>query len=153
MKKSICGLIIFCSMMAITIAGSGDTATAQGSITDYNNVVIVLDASGSMNDVMRGTTVQKMKAAKSALIKVIDQIPENTNVGLLVFGSSNVQDDWVYPLGPINREMLETAIQLPMPEGRTPLGAYIKKGADRLLDQRKKQFGYGTYRLLVVTDG
>ena len=29
----------------------------------------------------------------------------------------------------------------------------MKQGADALLDARKKQFGYGTYRLLVVTDG
>jgi hypothetical protein len=33
------------------------------------------------------------------------------------------------------------------------LGRYIKKGADRLLQERVKQFGYGSYRLLVVTDG
>jgi hypothetical protein len=33
------------------------------------------------------------------------------------------------------------------------LGAYIKKGADRLLQERARQFGYGTFRLLVVTDG
>ena len=29
----------------------------------------------------------------------------------------------------------------------------MKRGADVLLDARRKQFGYGTYRLLVVTDG
>lgn len=29
----------------------------------------------------------------------------------------------------------------------------MKRGADALLEARKKQFGYGTYRLLVVTDG
>jgi hypothetical protein len=40
-----------------------------------------------------------------------------------------------------------------MPGGGTPLGAYLKKGADRLLEERAKQFGYGTFRLLVVTDG
>jgi hypothetical protein len=33
------------------------------------------------------------------------------------------------------------------------LGRYIKIGADRLLEERAKQFGYGTYRLLIVTDG
>jgi hypothetical protein len=33
------------------------------------------------------------------------------------------------------------------------LGAYLKKGADRLLEERARQFGYGTFRLLVVTDG
>jgi hypothetical protein len=45
------------------------------------------------------------------------------------------------------------AIDRPMPGRGTPLGAYIKKGADRLLEARAKQFGYGTFRLLVVTDG
>ena len=29
----------------------------------------------------------------------------------------------------------------------------MKRGADALLKARRKQFGYGTYRLLVVTDG
>ena len=29
----------------------------------------------------------------------------------------------------------------------------MKRGADALLKAREKQFGYGTYRLLIVTDG
>ena len=29
----------------------------------------------------------------------------------------------------------------------------MKKGADTLLKARKSQYGYGSYRLLVVTDG
>jgi hypothetical protein len=45
------------------------------------------------------------------------------------------------------------AIDAPRPHGATPLGAYIKRGADRLLEARAKQFGYGTFRLLIVTDG
>ena len=42
---------------------------------------------------------------------------------------------------------------LPEPGHGTPLGTYLKKGADMLLEQWEKQEGYGTYRLLVVTDG
>ena len=34
-----------------------------------------------------------------------------------------------------------------------PLGRYIRIGANRLLEQREKQYNYGNYRLLVVTDG
>jgi hypothetical protein len=33
------------------------------------------------------------------------------------------------------------------------LGSYLRTGANRLLEQRAEQLGYGTYRLLVVTDG
>jgi len=37
--------------------------------------------------------------------------------------------------------------------GRTPLGQYMKIGADALLAKKEKQHNYGSYRLLVVTDG
>jgi hypothetical protein len=37
--------------------------------------------------------------------------------------------------------------------GGTPLGAYMKVAADLLLQERKKQYGYGSYRLLILTDG
>jgi hypothetical protein len=45
------------------------------------------------------------------------------------------------------------AIDRPYPSGGTPLGEYTKVAADRLLRARDEQHGYGTYRLLVVTDG
>jgi uncharacterized protein (DUF58 family) len=118
-----------------------------------NNVVIVLDASGSMNQTMRGATVKRMDAAKSALRELVQRIPPDTNVGLLVFSSANLRNEWAYPLGPRDEAKLLAAIDAPQPGGGTPLGAYIAKGTNALLERRKKQFGYGTYRLLVVTDG
>ncbi|MCI0540518.1 MAG: VWA domain-containing protein [Verrucomicrobiales bacterium] len=119
----------------------------------HDNVVIVLDASGSMNGALSGSKLNKMAAAKVALKEVLKNVPPSTRVGLLVFSARNVQDDWVYPLGPRNDSELFKAIDLPMPGRGTPLGQYIKVGADRLLEERAKQFGYGTFRLLIVTDG
>lgn len=118
-----------------------------------DNVVIVLDASGSMSQRMRGSGVQKMKAAKAALKSVLRNLPETTHIGLLVFSAKNLRNDWVYPLGPRDETRLLEAIDRPMPESGTPLGKYIKMGADRLLEARAQQYGYGTYRLLIVTDG
>ena len=118
-----------------------------------DNVVIVLDASGSMSEKMRGTGVRKIDAAKAALEEVLAKTPQSTHIGLLVFSAKGVRDPWIYPLGPRNDRALMTAIHRPQPGGGTPLGRYIGIGANRLLEQRKKQFGYGTYRLLVVTDG
>jgi hypothetical protein len=94
-----------------------------------------------------------MTAAKQALHQVLQHVPETTHIGLLVFSSSNVKDPWVYPLGPRDEVKLKAAIDLPRPKGGTPLGNFIKIGADRLLQEREKQHGYGSYRLLVVTDG
>jgi len=116
-----------------------------------DNIVIILDASGSMNENFIG--IKKMDAAKSALWEVVKKTPNTINIGLLVFSAKNVKNDWVYPLGPRNDAKLYESINLPQPGGDTPLGKYIKKGADRLLEQREKQYGYGSYRLLIVTDG
>jgi len=70
---------------------------AEGVYTD--NVVIVLDASGSMAERMRGFRASKMEAAKAALLDVLKQIPATTHVGLLVFSGRGVRDPWVFPLG------------------------------------------------------
>jgi hypothetical protein len=121
-------------------------ALAAGD-TDRDNVVVVLDASGSMGDSIDG--VRKMAAAKDALKVVLAQLPDNVNVGILVFPS----DGWIYKLGPKDLTRINAAIDRIDDGGGTPLGEYIKRGADALLKQREAQFGYGSYRLIVVTDG
>ena len=128
------------------------TAPAQSY---YDNVVIVLDSSGSMDETMGNPPVRKMDAAKAALKEVLKQVPTSTHVGLLVFSAANIEpgQEWVYPLGPRDDQKLIQAIDRPEPGDGTPLAAAIKAGADRLLQERVKQLGYGTCRLLVVTDG
>ena len=136
--------------IALCVGVFGELGSAQEAVFP-DNVVIVLDTSGSMDGQMKG--VKKMDAAKSALKEVLWQLPETTHIGLLVFGPRGGEEDWIYPLGPRDDEKLTQAIDMPTPDGGTPLGIYMKRGADRLLEQRQTQFGYGTYKLLVVTDG
>ena len=133
------------TMAILLIAGTMQAAENK------NNVVILLDTSGSMQEQMRTVHETKWNAAKTALSNVVDQIPEDTNVGLLLFNP----EDWIYDLGPVNKDELKTAINNASitPQSGTPLGTYLKKAADRLLQARDKAFGYGTYKLLVVTDG
>lgn len=129
-----------------------DALSEEGVHTE--NIVIILDASGSMKDKFSSDqTKTKMAAAKEALRQVVRKIPDGTNIGVLVFSGTNTQKNWVYPLSPKDDDELMKAISLPRPGGGTPLGNYIKIGADRLLEQREKQYNYGSYRLLVVTDG
>lgn len=130
----------------------GTMSSAFGDLLT-NNVVVVLDSSGSMSSKMGTSSMKKMDAAKEALIEVLKQTPADTQIGLLVFSAKSSEEEWLYPLGPRDDERLIQAIRLPVPGYKTPLGEYIKKGADRLLKEREKQFGYGTYRLLIVTDG
>ena len=119
-----------------------------------DNIVVILDASGSMQDKFSGDrTKSKMEAAKAALQEVLAKVPDETRIGLLVFSGVNIRNEWVYPLGPKDTQKLIAAIDLPQPSGDTPLGKYIRIGANRLLEQREKQYNYGNYRLLIVTDG
>ena len=51
---------------------------------DTTNVMIVLDASGSMRGQIEGRT--KMEIAKQAIREVLKTIPEDVRVGLRVYG-------------------------------------------------------------------
>lgn len=127
-------------------------AFGQDATSVYrDNVVIVVDASGSMGNNWSGTNDERMSIAKKAMKTVLSETDENTQIGILVFGGASSK--WVYPLGPKDNEALEKAIESIRTGGGTPLGTNIKKGADALLVQREKQYGYGSYRLLIVTDG
>ncbi len=138
-------------LTAICLASVVAGAEAQDRVYS-DNVVIVLDGSGSMQEPMAAGALTKMQAAKQALHQVLSQLPTTTQVGLLVF-SDSMHDDWPYALGPLDAGRLAAAIDSVSPGGNTPLGQYIKKGGDRLLKQRAKQYGYGSYRLMIVTDG
>ncbi len=135
------------ALLGAVLAGLWAAPLGQAQVQVTDNVVVVVDASGSMGTPMGGST--RMSVAKDALKQVLEQIPDTTHVGILVFPLGN----WVYPLGPRKESMLAGAIDSIQSGGGTPLGDYMKRGADALLEARKKQFGYGTYRLLVVTDG
>jgi hypothetical protein len=119
----------------------------------YDNVVIVLDASGSMTDAFPGTNMTKWDAATQALKQVIAQLPESTRVGLFIFTDMIGEGRISVPLGPKDDQAVAAALADIAPYGVTPLGAYLKYGADALLVAREAQHGYGTYKLLVVTDG
>lgn len=117
------------------------------------NIIIVFDASGSMEDSISsdGGRIQKITAAKNAVRKVLAALPSNTNIGLFVFG--NVRNNNPVTIGPKNDILINEAIAGISAGGGTPLGEYIQKAANQLLLQREKNLGYGWYQLIVVTDG
>ena len=122
-----------------------------------NNIIVILDASGSMRSPVP-PSLTRMQMAQAALWEVLKKLPEDTHVGFLVFGAKNLEVKgktirWVYPLAPRDNATLQKAINHPQPYYGTFLGTSIKVAADRLLEQRARQKGYGTYRLVIVTDG
>ena len=116
------------------------------------NVVVVLDGSGSMGDrfTKSNERIKKIEAAKKSLIELLGKLPPNTNVGIICF-SGNV-NGWLYPLKTIDKDLLNEKIQSVIVGGSTPLGKYMKQGANALLELRAKQKS-GTYKLIIITDG
>ena len=136
---------------AITATAATPPATHPGGQNRAGQrVVVILDDSGSMGEEMRGSHGQwKIDVAKVALVDVIDQLPDDTQIGLLAL---NQGSSWVVPLGPLDRGQIATAVAPIDAFGGTPLGRYMKIAADELLALRQQQL-YGTYRMLIVTDG
>jgi von Willebrand factor type A domain len=114
-------------------------------------VVIVLDDSGSMNKSMAGNE-PKMVVAKRALIRVIETLPPNTQLGILLMNGASADKGWLVPLGPLDVVEATRRVSATVADGGTPLGASMKRGLDELLKLRDER-PYGEYRLLVVTDG
>lgn len=141
MKKSVFAIL--------SLVLFGFSVQAQQPETVTNNVVVVWDGSGSMSERFNG--VIKMDAAKAALKATLTNLPKNTNVGIICFNTS--RDPWIYKISNVDSKKLVASIDPVRADGSTPLGAFMKFGADALLAERAKQFGYGTYRLLIVTDG
>ncbi len=145
----------FCVLLLTASLAAAQEGAPVGDTTalDRDNVVILLDASGSMRDTMSSSGQPRMDVAKQALSKVVDRIDPRTNVGLLVFSDVDGANGWLYDLAPLDRPRLLEAIDRCQASGGTPLGEYLKTAADRLLQARQAQRGYGSYRLLIVTDG
>lgn len=122
------------------------------------HVIVVFDDSGSMDSAFSANrSISKLEGAKQALIAVLANVDPKAEVGVLLLNGQydpqqkqNVR--WWIPLGKINHATAVKRIEELKTNGGTPLGAAMKDGADALIEAKAKDH-FGSYRLLVVTDG
>ena len=133
-------------MINIDVASEGEPELTR-------NFYFIFDGSGSMRKACSG--MSRMQGAKSTMEKFINSMPEDINIGLIVFDSSNVSSNQkeIIPLGLIDKHNFESAIINTTAGGGTPLASCIYYATDRLIEQYKKQLGYGDYRIIIITDG
>lgn len=123
------------------------------------NVVILMDASGSMKANVAGGS--KMKLAKEAIEKFTEELDEEVHVSLLAYGhkgTGNQADkelscttiEDVYPLRQFNQTDFQKAMDSFQASGWTPLAGAIEE-AIKILEP----YGTGEYRniVYVVSDG
>ena len=100
-----------------------------GTVAASQNVVVVLDDSGSMAEDMRSNRrVRKIDAAKQALRVVLENVPDDAQIGVVALNASSGGDNWIIPLGQVDRSQLNRAISRIRATGGTPLGSPRKGG-------------------------
>lgn len=131
---------------------NGDAPETLDTHLTRTNYMVVLDMSGSMSrDNCSGSYPNKAVAARTALGAWLDGVGREDNLGLVVFDNRGV--NVTVPLGRHNRDHFRQAVDEAYPNGGTPLYDAVEMARGQLAAQAEAQQGYGTYRLVVITDG
>jgi Ca-activated chloride channel family protein len=151
--KTLTVLVVTGLCMAwLTLPGSA--RAAQSEEEPEPALLLIMDSSGSMNagDGSGGTKIQ---AAKTALNGVVDALPDDSQVGLRVYGHRVPNTDekrgckdtqLVTPVGPLNRGQMKQQIRSFDAKGFTPIGLSLEEGAKDLPSEGKRT-------IVLVSDG
>jgi uncharacterized protein YegL len=116
----------------------------QGDLTLRKNIVILFDDSGSM---MQQGRIYK---AQKATISLLKSLKEGTNISIYALNKKRVVE-----LQPVE-DGVESAIKKIeniRANGSTPIGKSLTAVTKILERQKEKQSGYGSYTIVIVTDG
>ena len=123
------------------------TGNPASEITD---LALIIDYSGSMNAKMKdGAT--KVASAKKCVTDLIDKLPNDLNVALIVYGTSKKRGcddiDILQPLGLIDKPALKSKVTSFNATGMTPIASSLTKAGDELKKAK------GGSAIVLVTDG
>ena len=136
-------------------SGEDEVTTKQKKM----NVVVLMDASGSMKGEIAGQT--KMDLAKAAIAKFVEQIPVDANVTLIAYGhvgSSSESDkksscsavESMYPLATYQAGKFNDSLNSFEAKGWTPLAGAINKAGEILKPYSAEEYMNLVY---MVSDG
>lgn len=142
--------------LLVAVAAALAWGAAQPPDAGRTDVVLVLDASGSMfNELPDGRL--RITAAKEALAAFVGRLPGSAglNVGLRVYGARTMaldpdaclDSELVVPVAGLEREMLLRTVQGTEPRGATPIAYSLERAAEDL------QAATGRKQIVLVTDG
>lgn len=119
----------------LAVAFAALPAGAQDTIEREDPILLILDASGSMNG-DDGSGRPKIDAAKDAVAQVIQRLPEGVPVGLRVYGhrvpntdrDNGCQDsELVVPVTPLDRSAFTGVVNAITAQGFTPIGLSLQQ--------------------------
>lgn len=110
---------------ALVIACSASVALADES--ESSDLVLIMDGSNSMWGQIDG--VNKIVIAREAVGGLIDELPDDANVGLVAYGHRRESDcediEVLSAIAPIDKDPLKATINGITPKGKTPITASI----------------------------
>ncbi len=120
------------------------------------NIVLIIDASNSMNKVLGGQTL--IAAAKGAVSELLNTLPAGTDVGIIVYGHrlpktnpKSCEDiQQMFPLTPLSatvRDQMIAGVQKINAQGMTPLAAALTQAEGMFNNAAGKRV------ILLLTDG
>lgn len=150
-----CAAAALAVALCVTSALPGGPSAHAAEVGTLAPVMLVLDASGSMNERVGAET--RIDVAKKAIGTLVDSAPEGSRLGLTVYGtgqsgSTTEKADGcrdvtvVQPVGAAQGSDLKAAAQAIRPLGWTPMGPALRKAADALPKE-------GPRSIVLVSDG
>ncbi|HOW83248.1 MAG TPA: VWA domain-containing protein [Spirochaetota bacterium] len=143
MIKTIAGTIL-------AVAAAGFIATAAFAAEPRTQVLIILDASGSMWG--KAGDKSKIDAAKDTLISIVRDLADKpVLLGLRIYGHRNrkcTNTVLEVPVGPVDFQKIRSIVLPLRPMGKTPIAHSLLKAADDF----RKDIG-GEKIIIVITDG
>jgi Mg-chelatase subunit ChlD len=123
------------------------------AVTDVTDLMLILDASGSMLEKTKDG-VTKMQAAKKAIGELINAFPAGRRLGLIVYGADAGREcksvDVIRPLSEFDdaaRDQLNQYISRLEPKGHTPIARALETATAEMASVS------GLSRVVLITDG
>ena len=102
---------------------------------DQLNVLIILDASGSMENKMNGQSM--MQIALDEINGLVDRLPEEVNIGLRVYGGKSTEAklscsdiELLEPIASSNKDKVKAALNGITAKGSTPIASSLQQAAN-----------------------
>ncbi|MBI5243874.1 MAG: VWA domain-containing protein [Elusimicrobia bacterium] len=139
-------MLILTLLAGLCFLPSAQAWAAQAEPKD-TDLVLIFDASGSMNESVQGG--RKLDVAKDAMWKFVDSLPKNVNIGLVALGGycSVTTLLPVKKSAPAARQELKKAMAGLQANGSTPIGGALDRAAQLLAASKNKK------RIVAMTDG
>ena len=146
-----------CTLALTSLSSAPASAEPEPGTKQTRKVHLIMDSSGSMAEPTGGGTT-RIDAAKKALHSVIDNTPDDTELGLRVYGShdnpegspeSCKDSDLVVPIATDNRDRLRTEVDKYKPVGWTPIDHSLREAGKDIGSPGEDE----QYTVILVSDG